>query len=287
MSGLREGQIRWRGQLLFDGRDLALTELEGWDDLPEIETGNVERAARHGAWPGAALAGQRLVTAVGVLTGAGSLTDVRTVLRPLRRALTLTDGARQHPLEICVGGESLTAHAQVTARVIPGGPAFRSARPIVTVQWTCADPRRYGNDRQNTVNPPRPSEDGLEYPLEYPLDHGQPAHGGGANLLNDGDSPTHPVVEVAGPCSRPRLINRTTGTNLEFGLTLAGSDRLVVDCDQGTVLLNGVDGFHHIAPASVPPEHWTLAPGTNPVHFRPQTSEPEAWARFRWRDAYL
>lgn len=287
MSELREGQISWRNRLLFDGHALALTELEGWDDLPEIETGNVERSLRHGAWPGRSLAGQRLVTAVGVLTSAPCLTEVHTVLKPLRRALTPVDGARQHPLSIRAGGQTLTAYGQVTARVIPGGPAFQSGRPIVTVQWTCADPRRYGEEHHRTVAPPRPSEDGLEYPLEYPIDYGEPAHGGGADLENDGDSPTHPVVEVSGPCSRPRIINRNTGTSLEFGLTLADSDRLVIDCEQGTVTLNGIDGFHHIEPVSVPPEHWTLVPGENPVHFRPESSERGAEAVFCWRDAYL
>ncbi|MET9712421.1 phage tail protein [Nocardiopsis alba] len=287
MSELREGQISWRGDLLFDGRDLALTELEGWDDLPEIETGNVERASRHGAWPGRALAGQRLVTAVGVLVGAENLRDVHRLLRPLRRALTIAGEARQHPLRIRVGGETLTAHAQVTARVIPGSTAFQSGHPIITVQWTCADPRRYGREYQRTVTPPRPSEDGLEYPLAYPLDYGEPAQGGALVLVNAGDSPTHPVLEIDGPCARPRLNNLATGTVLEFGLTLADTDRLLVDCEQGTVTLNDVDAFHHISPGSVPPEYWTLVPGDNPVHFRPLSSEAGASARIRWRDAYL
>jgi hypothetical protein len=33
MSDLSEGQIRWRDRLLFDGRDLALVDIQGWDDL--------------------------------------------------------------------------------------------------------------------------------------------------------------------------------------------------------------------------------------------------------------
>lgn len=287
MTALAEGQIRWRDRLLFDGRDLALIELQGWDDLPEVDTGNVERPSRHGTWPGRALAGQRLVTATGVLTGARDLQTMSDVLAPLRRALALAEDARQRPLTIRVGGQTLTAYGQVSARSIPGGVGYQAARPTVVVQWTCPDPRRYGRGRSTVITAPQRSGEGLEYPLEYPLDYGEPAQGGSAFLINGGDTPTHPIVTITGPCTRPRLINRTTGRALEFRLTLAETETLVIDCDQGTVTVDSNDGFHTLGTASVPPEHWTLEPGSNPVHFRPETSEHGASATVVWNDAYL
>lgn len=287
MTELKEGQIRWRDRLLFDGRDLALVDLQGWDDLPEVEGGNVERPSRHGAWPGRPLAGQRFVTATGVLTSARSLNAMSAVLAPLRRALTLSGDARQHPLSIRAGGQTLTAHGQVSARSIPGGPGYQAARPTVVVQWTCPDPRRYGRSRATVVTAPRPSGEGLDYPLEYPLDYGEPARGGSAVLTNGGDTATHPVVTITGPCARPRLINRNTGRTLEFHLALADTDTLVVDCERGTVTVNSNDGFHTLSTASVPPEHWTLEPGANPVHFRPETSGQGAAATVVWNDAHL
>ncbi|MGW5876720.1 phage distal tail protein [Nocardiopsis terrae] len=287
MTELTEGQVRWRDRLLFDGRDLALVSLEGWDDLPDVDTGNAARPSRHGAWPGRPLAGQRAVTATAVLASPRGLADVGARLAPVRRALTLPEATGEHELTIRIGGETLTARGQVTARSIPGGPGYQAARPTITVQWVCSDPRRYGRARDASLQAPYRSGEGLDYPLAYPLDHGEPARGGSATLANRGDTSAHPVVEVTGPCTRPRLINRDTGRTLEFAVALATTDTLTVDCDRGTVDVNGTNRFHTLTAASVPPEHWTLAPGDNPVHFRPEAAEDTARAVVRWRDAYL
>lgn len=288
MSDLTEGQISWDERLLFDGRTLVLSALEGWDDLPGIDSGNVVRPGRHGAWGGRHLARQRVVTATGVLAGGpAKVGDVESYIADVRRITALSEGTRQRPLAIRIGGQTFEAYGQVTARTISGGAGYRAGRPAVVVQWTCPDPRRYRRRHEADMDAPTASTDGLDYPLAYPLDYGDPLVGGAATLHNGGDTGAHPVLTITGPCDRPRVTNRATGTSLEFGLTIAEGNTLTVDCDAGTVRLNGADRFFTLTPDSVPPEQWVISPGSNPLQFRPVWSEAGSTATIRWRDAYL
>ncbi|CAM3624247.1 hypothetical protein GCM10009799_06030 [Nocardiopsis rhodophaea] len=288
MAELTEGQIRWDGVLLFDGRRLALTGIEGWDDLPGIDSGNVLRPSRHGAWAGRGLAQQRVVTATGTLVaGDRGVRGVEPYVAAVRRATALPEDSEQRALTMRIGGQELTGYGQVTARSIPGGVGYQAGRPTVSIQWICPDPRRYGEERSTTIVAPARAEDGLRYPLRYPLDYGEPTTGGAGTVRNNGDTPAHPVLVFTGPCDRPRVVDQESGRVLEFDLVLAESDALVVDCGSGTVRLNGADRYYTLTSRSVPPGSWTVAPGRSTIRFRTVSSGPSASVRIRWRDAYL
>lgn len=287
MAQIAEGQIHWDGDPLFDGRVLALTEIEGWDDLPDVDSGNVSRSSRHGAWAGRSLAQQRTVTATGVVVAGGGLHRLDDHLDRIRRATAVRDDARERPLTARIGGRTLTAYGQVAARSIPGGAAYQAGRPVVSLQWTCADPRRYGRERTAVVKAPVSIEGGLEYPLAYPLDYGAAAAGGAVTVLNAGDAEAHPRIDISGPCDRPRVVNTDSGHVMEFAIALTAGDVLTVDCEVGTVLLNGADRFYTLTPRSVPPEAWTIPPGRSAVGFRGIPADPDARVRIGWRDAYM
>ncbi|WDZ91139.1 phage tail domain-containing protein [Nocardiopsis sp. HUAS JQ3] len=286
-AALAPGQVSWGGLLLGAGTPWRWGQLDGWEDLPGLDSGDVARPSRHGAWGGRDLAQPRVVTLAGQLACRRS--QVPAMVAALRSATRVADDAELLPLAVNAWGEELLAWARPTQRLMPLAKGARLGLIPYTLQWTCPDPRRYSVEEhtREILAPVRPA-DGLDYPLGYPLDYGAPMTGGAATLTNQGTTGAHPVVTITGPCDRPQIVNRATGRALEFALTLAQAETLVVDCDAGTVLLSGsADRLYTRTPASVPVEAWTLPPGAAAIQFRPLAAGPGSSAVVRWRDAYL
>ncbi|MEE2041285.1 phage tail protein [Nocardiopsis sp. CT-R113] len=207
----------------------------------------------------------------------------------LRSATRVAVDETLRPLTVNALGETLLVWARPSQRIMSLAKGAPLGIVPYTLQWSAPDPRRYSvEEYTRSISAPVRPDDGLGYPLGYPLDYGAPITGGAATLTNAGDTGTHPVVTITGPCDRPQVVNRATGFVLEFALTLAAAETLVVDCDAGTVLLSGsADRLYTRTPASVPVESWTLPPGPSPIQYRPMWAGPGSAAAVRWRDAYL
>lgn len=92
---------------------------------------------------------------------------------------------------------------------------------------------------------------------------------------NVGDADTQPVLAITGPAVRPTVTNQATGTVLEYDLTLAATDRLVIDTQAGTVTLNGTAPRLYTATArSTPEQAFTLSPGESLLTFRAAEFDP-------------
>ena len=283
--GLAPGQIAYGGLVLGAGTAWRWRQLDGWEDMPALDSGDVARPSRHGAWPGRDLAQPRVITLTGMILARRE--EVRHRLAELRSATAVAESAELRPLVVNALGRELLAYARPTQRVVSLARGARLGHIPFTVQWTAPDPRRFSPTlHSRTITAPTESGDGLDYPLEYPLDYGLTAAGGSARVTNLGDTPTHPVLTISGPCDRPRITGG--GLVMEYDLTLADGEVLVIDCHAGTVLLGGTaDRFYTRTSASVPVEAWTLAPGTTVVQFRPLWAGPGATVLVQWRDAYL
>ncbi|MGO4759290.1 hypothetical protein AB4212_63540, partial [Streptomyces sp. 2MCAF27] len=73
---------------------------------------------------------------------------------------------------------------------------------------------------------------------------------------------------------------------LEYAITLAPDDELVVDTAEGTVMFNGTASRRHTAvPGSAPEESFTLPPGTSQLSFRAASGGAGATATIAWRRA--
>lgn len=282
-----DGQLEWAGTLLGSGTSYRWLELTGWEDLPGLDSGNVLRPVRHGAWPGRRYAQERVVTwsariAVDVPA------DFGAAVTAIRAATAVAVDETELPLVIRTkGGETLLAYAAVSSRIVPNNSGAGIGRGQLSVLWTCSDPRRYGLAEHAETIPQPVAGVGLVYPLTYPLTYGTAAESGSRTLTNGGDTPTNPVLTITGPCTTPVVANLTTGRQLEFDVVMAASEQLVIDTGAGTALLGGSDRQGSLTENSVPIEDFELAAGANDLTLRADTFTTGASCAVTWRDAYL
>lgn len=283
----RDGQIEWAGTLIGSGTSYRWIELAGWEDTPGLDSGNVLRPVRHGAWPGRRYAQERIIT----LTSRISVdvpADFGAAVTAIRRATPIADDETELPLIIRTrGGETLLSYAAVSARIIPNDRQAGIGRGQLSLQWTASDPRRYGLDEHTETIPQPVAGVGLVYPLTYPLSYGTAPESGARTLLNGGDVATNPVLTITGPCTTPLIVNTTTDRQLELAVIVAAGEQLVIDTSAGTALLAGADRQGSVTEASVPIEDFELASGPNDLAFRATTFSTGASVVLTWRDAYL
>lgn len=285
----QDGQIQWAGLLMGPGTAYGVDSsgLTGWEDLPEIQTGDADRPTDHGAWPGARYAKSRLVAGqVWLLPDTGDSAALG-VVQTLRRALALRDEERW--LAVRVHGETLAVRARVNQRVVPTDKAYvTQGVSRAAVQWIAADPRRYQPTERLASTPPPEPEAGLDWTqgLIWPLDWGQATSTGDVVAANDGSAPSHPVITFQGPCTTPSVTEQTTGRRLRYDIALAATDQLVVDTAEGTVTLNGTASRRYTATAdSGPEELFTFDSGVSELSFRADASTPDARMSVTWRSA--
>jgi hypothetical protein len=261
---LRDGELLFEGFTFGDDVSTFTTEVTGWDDLPPVDSGNSPSPMRMGSLPGRKFARERVVTWSGRLAADRAMFP--TVLAALRAATTVVDTETEQRLTVRTVGEELVVSGHVTARSIPDNRLMGVACVAdVSVQWTCADPRRY-TSAWSTSNVPFPAGtgDGLEYPLEYPLDYGSDPVPGSVTVLLAGDVSSKALYTITGPVDTPAVYNDTTGRFMEFGIVLTAADVLVVDTQTGEVLLNGTaDRLYTKTVGSSPLADMELAVGEN------------------------
>lgn len=285
----QDGQIQWAGLLLGPGTAYGVDSsgLTGWEDLPEIQSGDADRPTDHGAWPGARYAKSRLVAGqIWLLPDAsGGHSAALDTVKTLRHALALRDEERW--LAVRVHGETLAVRARVNQRVVPTDQAYATQGVArAAVQWIAADPRRYQPVERVATTPPPEPEVGLSWPLVWPLDWGQATSTGDVLAENDGSAPAHPLITFQGPCTRPSVTEQTTGRRLRYDIALAATDQLVVDTAEGTVTLNGTASRRYTATSdSGPEELFTFDAGVSELSFRADASTPDARMTVAWRTA--
>jgi hypothetical protein len=280
-------QLEWAQTLLVgDGTEFFVSDLQGWDEMPPIDSGNVPRAGRHGSWAGRAYAQERTVTVeFGLHPESGTTDDLRAYLRSIP---SLSESGTESTLVVKDSdGPPLLAWGQLTRRATPMSQGFRRSVTGVAMQWVCSDPRRYSLAEHTTeiLAPVLTGFGGLTYPLTYPLDYGPPAETGTDYLTNAGDADTSPLIVIRGPVTRPRVVNQTTGRVLEADLTVAAGEDLVIDTNAGTVLLSGGDRSGSLTSASCGPEVFTLVPGPNAISLRGTFPVMGSAVTITWRDA--
>lgn len=300
----RNGQLEWGGLLMGDGTIYRWRELTGWDDLPAIDSGNVARTAAHGAWSGTDYLQSRTVGFTGAIRPT-SRAEYIAAKQALRAAVQVAPTADESLLVIRTHDETLQAFGKPSVRIITGGPEYGPGILVpFTLGWICSDPRLYalgsgpGGDPGGggggsggaggtlTLLGPSADTDGLIYPLEYPLDYGVAGFPSEGIANVGGNTPTDPTITFNGPVTGPRL-QRADGRTLQFDVTIAAGEALVVTVADGSALLAGIT---HVPPtsSSVPIAMFTLIPGPNSLTFRGDSfPAPGASCVITWHNAFL
>ncbi|CAL9296851.1 phage distal tail protein [Streptomyces sp. SudanB25_2051] len=290
------GHIQYGDELLLGpGTPFRWRTLSGWEELPALDAGSVNRSDAHGSYPGRLLAQPRTITVDDMIVRAPAST-IGATLRALNAATAVVDD--ELPLVVWLDDRGpLLAGARVVRRAVPVGLSYRVGTITgAAIQWEASDPRRYALvEQQVETRLPMP-EAGLDWHLDpgpehlaYPLIFGEPGSTGTVAALNEGDAITHPLITFRGPVALPSITNLRTGDVLEYDIELAADDTLLVDTAAGTVTLNRTASrLYTVTARSVPENTFTLTPGTASLAFRaaPGSEDPRASCSIRWRSAY-
>ncbi|MFH9250877.1 phage distal tail protein [Streptomyces lydicus] len=124
---------------------------------------------------------------------------------------------------------------------------------------------------------------------EWDLDWGGTATPppGAVTIDNSGDADAYPVLVVTGPVTRPAITNQATGATLEYDLTLAATDRLVVDTREGAITLDDASPRLYTATArSTPEQAFALPSGPSLLTFRAEEFNDAGALTVLWRSAW-
>jgi len=259
------------------------SEVTGWRDTPDTAVSDTTRPQAHGAYPGDIWAEASTVMLTYRIPGPPLVPlDAReAALRVIEAGLPLDSVER--PL-VFHDGDTTFRMARVLQRVVPRPWDFAYSKALTcSVQWLCADPRRYSLDLQQVTVAIPTASGGLTYPMTYPLSYGT-SQGGSRPATNDGSASASPVVVFTGPLTSPALV--ADRWRLAFDLTLGAGETLVVDTGAGTALLNGeVDRLYTISATSSPLERCSLTPGTTALTLTAAAGTGQATVTYR--HAYL
>lgn len=282
----RDAQLEFNGLLLGDRTDFEITSLTGWSSTPPVDSGNAARAGDHGSSSGRPLAQQRIVTVEFNLTPESAL-DTEAAVDLIEAATVLAEDATELPIVVRPYGidSARIVFGKVLREDLPMAQGYQHRRDSCAIQWECSDPRKYSLALQELdIVQPGVGSGGLDWPLTYPLDWGDPGSPALGNAVNHGRAPSNPVITFTGPVTTPNLLNFFTNQMIEVDLDVADGQHLVIDTNTGLITYLG--GVYGPTAASVPVRMWKLAPGPNPLVFRAAAFGPGANAHIEWRSAW-
>ncbi|MET9142454.1 hypothetical protein [Streptomyces sp. NPDC004042] len=253
---------------------------EGWEG-PETRMDLAQREADHGAWPSPAYLSERVITLSGKVF-APNRAACDEAFERLLAAAALTDTV-------------LAVHETIPKQLV----VRRSGKPLVqrltgtvleySLLVTAADPRRYALDEQSGTTPLPSTTGGLVFPLAFPVSFSAVTVAGEIRAENTGSFETRPVLVIDGPVVAPTVFAQYddgTVQRLAFSQALAAGDRLVIDTDAHSVILNGNAGRRRFLSV---PSGWPVIPARSAVRFqfRSDTYSPTALLTARWRSAWI
>lgn len=282
-----DGQLQFKNYLLGDNEVTFLDAINGWDDLPGVDSGNTNKPSSHGAWVGRKIAGQRIITWEGRFAPTPETWSDN--LKALVSAFSLPLDTEEEEIVIRLHNDMHLAFGSISGRVLPGDRQYGYYGATLSLQFECSDPRRYSlGENSWRLTMPVPTASGLVYPLAYPLDYGTEQSPSTGFLVNDGNVITPVRLVFDGPIENPGIINNTLGVKLQFNISLDTGETLTVDTRTGTVLLNNeADRLYTRTVTSSPIFSFGLAPGVNNMQMLASSWDVPSGLSVIWRDATL
>src|SRR5690606_3039854 len=198
-------QIEWGG-LVFGGYgnvyQIISGTLEGWDDMPELVSGNAERGARHGSWPGRDWLAERVVSVTVAISGPTDSQAFTLASRNLRRAMGISASGTEQYLVIRTAGEALMAAAKPDGRIMPTQHYGQYSTPVQR-RWRRSVPTRLVVWHKTVLVPV----------------------GGRRPYDNEGDREARPVIRISGPVVNPGVTNVPLGRVQRLAITVGDGER--------------------------------------------------------------
>ncbi|MCG7529641.1 hypothetical protein MHW47_35065, partial [Streptomyces sp. OfavH-34-F] len=158
----RPGHVQYGDLLLGPGTPYRWRTLTGWEDLPPLDDGTVQRADAHGAHPGLLLAQARTIGVDGLVVRAPHAQIGEVVGRLSAATVPRVD---EIPLVAWLDERGpLLTYARATRRAIPTTTGYRLGTILgAAIQWVATDPRRYALAEQIATATLPMSEAGLTW----------------------------------------------------------------------------------------------------------------------------
>lgn len=279
-------QIEFRETLIGEGSPFALVRAEGLLDLPMLQTADRLRLRRHGLSPGDDFAASRSIV-LQIEVNAETSSELNSTMSTL---LEITrPGLAESPMTLQIpglaGGEKRRVNVRPRRRQVPIGLDFFYGLPIVTIEFVATDPRIYDSTPWQVSTALPSGGGGLYFPAVPPLTFSATSETGDVNAENEGTFPVAPVLRIDGPVVNPSVTHLEKGATLDFTISIADGDYLIVDAESRSVLLNGTSNRYSTLTSDS--TWWELDPGDNTVRFRSDANTEDAVLTAYYRSAWL
>jgi hypothetical protein len=176
---------------------------------------------------------------------------------------------------------------QVSAPIEAGNGATRNLQ----ASWKAPDGLWEDTEQTTlTVVADVPSSVGFSFPLTFPLALTPTSSGGSLHTTNVGNSPSHIVARLYGPCTAPRLINDTTGEAITFttDLVLGPGDYIEISTRDRTAYLLSDTSASRLSMIDFSANTWwQLQPGLQYLRYVGTDSSPGSQAVIYYRPVWL
>lgn len=273
-----DAQLEIRGLLLGKDTNFGLLRLSGLD-MPALRTSDHPRPRDHGEFGGEDYLGKRIVELELIVKGA-TAQAIQDNLDTLANAWEPSNSDIPLVVRWATYKRRVNGRPRRRAWALDRKARFSYARAVLGFE--CPDPRIYDAALSSGSAGLGSVSGGLAFPHGFPHGFGS-ASPGSIVANNAGNFPTRPVARINGPVTNPKLENVTADKHMQFTITIASGDYLLVDLADRTILLNGTASRYSTLSAAS--RWWELAPGNNQINFS-GTSAGSPTLQLEWRGAW-
>jgi hypothetical protein len=233
-------------------------------------------------------------------------TYIDTIMQPryptMEGAITATDSLtiknfRKQILRVCnpkLGLGKLTLELDGDIKeimgVVDGVPVFPERGQNIyqkfMITWKCPNP--YWRDPQEVSRALRAYQGKFKLPSMFPIELG--ISGDSIILTNDGDVEAPVTIDIQGPVTNPRVINKTTGQFIRINRSLSANEVLHIDTnDQNKrveIYHNGATIEKAIGYMDHNSDFWKLEVGNNEIQYIADAGDGNAIVAIAWHNHY-
>jgi hypothetical protein len=243
---VRDGMYEYRGLAMGRGTPYLIERVTGLFDTPDPKGEDFDRNDTHGDFPAPLLLNARYIEMEGRILGLPGI-NVEQVRKNLENALLPVDAHASFLFRRPVN-EAWFYNVRTWKRNIPSDYALARGAGKFNVMFKANDPRRYGVEERVTTLTRTGTGTGV-------TNH---------NVINGGNWPSIPQLEINGPATNPRIKHNGQDRTIRVDIAIPDGSTLVIDIENRVVTLNGVVRDDAVRTDN---QWWSLAPGANSITY--------------------